>query len=78
MGDNFLSGIVALGTELLKYVNKPEAVRTIKELDDLRKKIDEEKAKGQLADYGRIETWLVEAKREETKLLLLLAAKGAS
>lgn len=70
--------LVGLATEILKFVNKPEAVKTIKEMNELQEKIDEEKARGQTADYGRIEAWMKDLERETKALLMFLAAQGVS
>ncbi len=73
-----LNLVVGLATELVKLANKPEAVKAVNRIKDIKKDIDEEKARGQMADYGRIERWVKNLERETEALLMLFAAAGVS
>lgn len=63
---------------LVEWANKPEGVKAAEKIKDIKRDIDDEKARGQFADYGRVERWTKDLERETNALLLLLAVAGVS
>lgn len=72
-------GLVAgLGTEILKRVNAKELNKHHERMTELEKLIQEEKARGQLSDDGKIEAWEQEFVTEGNAFLRQLALIGVA
>lgn len=64
-----IEAIVKLLTELGKFVNTQNETKRAREILDLKKQLNEEKAKGQLSDDGEIERLEAEIKLNEEALM---------